>query len=137
MTINLMKPPFIVDAGPRPGVYASAEAYENHLKHSGIEHPLNMNPLNRMRDEMKLSTGCFTGDPELDEKLHKGEEVTPPEVTEIKPIECTPKTWDEVDQLFEELKQRCRDGGGEGLRAELTSTLAGARLVVVFDWEDM
>ena len=26
---------------------------------------------------MKLSTGCFTGNPEMDEKLHKGEEVSP------------------------------------------------------------
>ncbi len=78
---------------------------------------------------MKISTGCFTGDPEIDRKLHEGEE--------IKPVECTPKTWDEVDQLFEELKKKYRDGGGEGLRAELTSTLVGARLVVVCDWEDM
>ena len=26
---------------------------------------------------MKLSTGCFTGDPAMDKSLHEGEEVTP------------------------------------------------------------
>jgi hypothetical protein len=38
--INLMKPPFVVDAGPCPGVYLSEEAYKDHLKRSGIQHPL-------------------------------------------------------------------------------------------------
>ncbi len=58
-------------------------------------------------------------------------------VDEVKPIDCQPKDWDEVDAMFEELKQKYRVGGGEGLRAELISTIVGGRLVVVFDWEDM
>jgi hypothetical protein len=36
-TIFLAQPPFIVDAGPCPGVYASAEAYHGYLKMKGIE----------------------------------------------------------------------------------------------------
>ncbi len=56
---------------------------------------------------------------------------------EIKVIDCQPKVWDEVDEMFEELKRKYRKGGGQGLRAELASTLVGARLSVVFDWDDV
>jgi hypothetical protein len=36
-TIFLTQPPFIVNAGPCPGVYASAEAYHGYLQMKGIE----------------------------------------------------------------------------------------------------
>ncbi|MCI0527017.1 MAG: hypothetical protein L0Y56_06135 [Nitrospira sp.] len=52
-------------------------------------------------------------------------------------IMCQPQSWDEVSEMFHVLKEKYRDAGGENLRAELVSTLHGARLVVVFDWEDM
>ena len=54
-----------------------------------------------------------------------------------KKIQCQPQTWDEVDEMFAVLKAKYREGGGESLRAELVSALHGARLVIVFDWEDM
>jgi len=36
-TIFLTQPPYIVDAGPCPGVYSSAEGYHSYLKMKGIE----------------------------------------------------------------------------------------------------
>lgn len=58
-------------------------------------------------------------------------------VEEVKNIECKSTTWDELDEMFDELKCKYRIGDGTNLRAELTSTIVGARLVIVFDWDDM
>lgn len=37
MTIHPTCPPFVVEAGPCPGVYFSREAYEEHLQRKGID----------------------------------------------------------------------------------------------------
>jgi hypothetical protein len=37
MPTNLMRPPYIVDAGPFPGVYLSHKAYQNHCRAQGVD----------------------------------------------------------------------------------------------------
>ena len=59
------------------------------------------------------------------------------QVEKVRPINCTPCNWDNVDDLVADLKKRYSSAGGESLRSELVSSITGARLTIVFDWEDM
>lgn len=83
MAIHLMKPLFIVDAGPCPGVYFSERTYQDHLGRSGIQHPLDM-----MGEEMKLSMPAHTGDPELSKAVQEGEGMEEMEREEASALEA-------------------------------------------------
>ncbi len=130
MTIHLMKPPYIVDAGPCSGVYLSEEAYGDHLKRSGIRHPLDV-----MGEEMKIMMPAHTGDPEIDEALHEGVEVQARE--DVRPVNAELCSPDEADQKFQEFFERYTQGGGSNLRVELVSGLTGIRFTLVSSWDDM
>ena len=110
MAINLIRPPYIVDAGPCPGVYFSEEAYKDHLKRQGIQHPLDVG--------VKLvSTETFE--------------------EEVAPIEAEICSEAYARQQFEEFFASCERGGGHNIRVELRKTIHGVRFVAIADWDDM